>query len=174
MKIKLAVIVAVLDLVPVLFLVLGLALLWIWQFQKDMEAIAEAALAAFGPVQKIYDDPGGNIGDRWDLYRFFAYRNAKYEVLGECASACTLVLGVIDPSNICVGPKASFRFHQARGEEPPYAISVETTQWMVDKMPAAIKAWIEKKGGVKNMPADDVWILGPSEMWAMGYRRCED
>ena len=53
MKIKLAVIVAVLDLVPVLFLVLGLALLWLWQFQKDMEAIAEAAIAAFGPLHGI-------------------------------------------------------------------------------------------------------------------------
>src|SRR5262249_630579 len=106
MKIKLAVIVAVLDLIPVLVLVLPL--LWIWQFQKDMEAIAEAAIAAFGPLQKIYDDPGGNIDDRWNLYRFFAnrdtakYGTTKYEVLGGCASACTLVLAVIDKSNICV------------------------------------------------------------------------
>jgi hypothetical protein len=178
MKIKLAVIVAVLDLVPVL--VLALPLLWLWQFQKDMEAVAEAAIAAFGPVQKIYDDPGGNIGTYWDLYRFFANRDTakygitKYEILGECASACTLVLAVIDKSNICVGPQASFRFHQAREEEPPNAISVETTQWMVDQMPADIQAWIEKKGGAKNIPADAVWVLGPSEIWAMGYRRCED
>src|SRR5262249_46214918 len=63
------------------------------QFRKDMQAIADAALAAFGPVQKIYDDPGGTIGDHWDLHRFFASRNTKYEVLGSCASACTLVLG---------------------------------------------------------------------------------
>jgi hypothetical protein len=142
------------------------------QFNKDMQAIADAALAAFGPVQKIYDDPGGTIGDYWDLYRFFARRNTKYEVLGSCASACTLVLGVIGKSNLCVGPKASFRFHQARKEDN--AIAVEITQLMVDQLPADIQAWIEKKGGVKNMPADDVWILGPSEMWAMGYRRCED
>jgi hypothetical protein len=44
---------------------------------------------------------------------------------------------------------------------------------MVDQLPADIQAWIEKKGGAKNMPADDVWILGPSELWAMGYRKCE-
>jgi hypothetical protein len=144
------------------------------QFRKDMQDIADAALAAFGPVQKIYDSPGGTIGDHWDLYRFFARRGAKYEVLGECASACTLVLGVIEKSNLCVGPKASFRFHQARKPDPPHAIAVETTQWMVDQLPADIQAWIEKKGGAKNMPADDVWILGPSEIWAMGYRRCED
>jgi hypothetical protein len=179
MKIKLAVIVAVLDLVPVLFLVLGLALLWLWQFQKDMEAIAEAAIAAFGPLQKIYDDPGGNIYDSWNLYRFFANRDTdkygitKYEVLGRCSSACTLVLAVIDKSNICVGPEASFRFHQARDEEPPNTIRVETTEWMVDQMPADIRAWIEKKGGAKNIPADDFWVLGPSEIWAMGYRRCD-
>jgi hypothetical protein len=141
------------------------------QFGKEMQAIADAA---FGPVQKIYDDPGGTLGDHLDLYRFFASRNTKYEVLGSCASACTLVLSVIEKSNVCVGPKASFRFHQARNPDPPHAIAVETTQWMVDQLPADIQAWIEKKGGAKNMPADDVWILGPSEMWAMGYRRCED
>jgi hypothetical protein len=172
MKIKLAVILAVLDLVPVL--ALALPLFWLWQFQKDMEAIADIAIAAFGPLQKIYDDPGGNAGDHWNLYRFFAYRNAKYEVLGRCSSACTLVLGAIDPSNICVGPEASFRFHQARDEEPPNTIRVETTQWMVDQMPPDIRAWIEKKGGVKNIPADDFWVLGPSEIWAMGYRKCGD
>jgi hypothetical protein len=33
------------------------------QFRKDMQDIADAALAAFGPVQKIYDSPGGTIGD---------------------------------------------------------------------------------------------------------------
>jgi len=144
------------------------------QFRKDMQDIADAALAAFGPVQKIYDDPGGILGERWDMYRFFARRNTKYEVLGPCASACTMVLAVIEKSNVCVGPEASFRFHQAREPDPPRAIAVETTQWMVDQLPADIQAWIEKKGGAKNMPADDSWILGPSEMWAMGYRRCED
>jgi hypothetical protein len=178
MKIKLPVIVAVLDLVPVL--VLALPLFWLWQFEKDMEAIGKAAIAAFGPLQKIYDDPGGNVGDHWNLYWFFAnrdtakYGTTKYEILGRCASACTLVLAVIDKSNICVGPKASFQFHQAREKEPPHAISVETTQWTVDQMPADIRAWIEKKGGAKNIPADDVWVLGPSEIWAMGYRKCED
>ena len=44
------------------------------QFRKDMQDIADAALAAFGPVQKIYDDPGGILGERWDMYRFFARR----------------------------------------------------------------------------------------------------
>jgi hypothetical protein len=178
MKIKLAIIITVLDLVPVL--ALALPLVWLWQFQKDMDAMLEAVNAAFGPLQKIYDDTGGNVYDRWNLYRFFANRDTdkygitKYEVLGRCSSACTLVLGAIDKWNICVGPEASFRFHQARDEEPRNTIRVETTQWMINQMPADIQAWIEKKGGVKNIPADDFWVLGPSEMWAMGYRKCGD
>jgi hypothetical protein len=139
------------------------------QFRKDIQDVIDAVT---GPVYKIYDEPGGVIGDHWDIYRFYARRGNKFEVLGECASACVLVLGAVDKSN--VGPKASFRFHQARKPDPPHAIAVETTQWMVDQLPADIQAWIEKKGGAKNMPADDVWILGPSEIWAMGYRRCED
>jgi hypothetical protein len=143
------------------------------QFRKDIQ---DAIDAVTGPVFKIYDAPGGSIGDHWDLYRFYARRNTKFEVLGDCASACALVLGAVDKSNLCVGPKANFAFHQAREKDPPHAISVEGTQWMVDQLPADIQAWIEKRGGVKNMPASqhDVWILWPSEIWAMGYRRCED
>ena len=100
------------------------------QFRKDIQ---DAIDAVTGPVFKIYDAPGGSIGDHWDLYRFYARRNTKFEVLGDCASACALVLGAVDKSNLCVGPKANFAFHQAREKDPPHAISVEATQWIASR-----------------------------------------
>ena len=42
-----------------------------------------------------------------------------------------------------------------------------------DRYPADIAAWIEAKGGVTKMPAVGYWILPASELWAMGYRKCD-
>jgi hypothetical protein len=54
------------------------------------------------------------------------------------------------------------------------AASLASTQWMFDRYPADIRAWIEAKGGVEKMPYVQYWHLPASDLWAMGYRRCAD
>jgi hypothetical protein len=51
---------------------------------------------------------------------------------------------------------------------------VEGTQWMIDKYPADIQAWIKAKGGREKMPIFRFWLLEAPELWKLGYRKCAD
>lgn len=46
---------------------------------------------------------------------------------------------------------------------------------MIDSYPADIRDWIEAKGGFDRMPiGKNLWTLPASELWKMGYRKCND
>src|ERR1700687_4797194 len=62
---------------------------------------------------RIHDDPGGRI-DRY-LQRFAKLRHSGERIIvdGTCNSACTLLLGTIQHSRICVTARASLGFHAA-------------------------------------------------------------
>ena len=44
---------------------------------------------------------------------------------------------------------------------------------MIDKYPADIRTWIETRGGAKKMPLVGYWVLYASDLWEMGYRKCD-
>jgi hypothetical protein len=44
---------------------------------------------------------------------------------------------------------------------------------MFNAYPPDIRMWLQEKGGVEKMPLESFWLLFPSELWQMGYRRCE-
>ena len=44
---------------------------------------------------------------------------------------------------------------------------------MFNAYPQDIRMWLQEKGGVEKMPLESLWLLFPSELWQMGYRRCE-
>jgi hypothetical protein len=44
---------------------------------------------------------------------------------------------------------------------------------MVNQYPQDIRAWIIAKGGVEKMNIQQMWKLDASELWDMGYRKCE-
>ncbi len=54
-------------------------------------------------------DPGGSIGDR--ILEIAAAGGRRHEIIGDCASACTMWLGA---RGVCVWPDAALWFHSAR------------------------------------------------------------
>ena len=64
-------------------------------------------------IERIANDTGGQIGSY--LTKFNTLRRTGQPVMidGTCASACTLVVGMIPRNHICVTPRAVLAFHAA-------------------------------------------------------------
>jgi hypothetical protein len=123
------------------------------------------------PIVKLSYEPGGLINEHWNRFREMAASNSRVEVLHICASACTLVMTHIKKDDICFGPDAKLKFHQARqaNGDPAY----DTTMWMYNSYPADIRAWIDARGGPQKLVQFTTWDLAAPELWQMGYRRCD-
>jgi hypothetical protein len=118
----------------------------------------------------LYHEQGGLIGQHWERFKLYADRNDEVELLGECYSACTLVMSLLPRERICIGAKASLHFHQARyGDGQP---ADATTHMMYQSYPEDIRAWLDSKGGELNLPMNEYWSLLATDLWKMGYRRC--
>ena len=56
------------------------------------------------PGERILDDSGGRIGNYLTRYEALRKSGRRVAIDGTCASACTLLLGVIPRDRICVTP----------------------------------------------------------------------
>lgn len=97
----------------------------------------------------IKNDRGGYI-HRFQLkYARWARQNKEVAVDGYCASSCTMAIGMIKRSNLCVTPRAVWGFHGSYvqtitgKQENPGDTHLMTEQYTDD-----INAWIESKGGL--------------------------
>lgn len=80
----------------------------------------------------VIDEDGGGIVLEY-IARYWQWRAAgdKVRIEGFCASACTVLLGVIEPSNMCATRNAEFGFHSATyGPGGSYAEDGTQTMWM--------------------------------------------
>src|SRR5712691_12608358 len=62
---------------------------------------------------RITRDHGGFVEDYKTRYAKIRDSGERVIIDGICNSACTLVLGIVPLSRICVTPRASLGFHQA-------------------------------------------------------------
>lgn len=122
-------------------------------------------LCAPASALTIRDDPGGYLDKH--AYRFYAVvrRGEPIRVLGLCASACTLVLGL---PRVCVGPRAAFGFHGAfyadrRGRFVRGSASGNRFLWR--HYPPRVRAWLTRHGGLTRK----LKIMGGHET---GLPRC--
>jgi hypothetical protein len=117
---------------------------------------------------RITGDHGGLV-DRYKV-KYAAVRDHGERVVidGVCNSACTLVLGIVPLSRICVTPRASLGFHMAYYDKAvTFGIKVLSYEGTADVMayyPQTVKEWISRHGGltadmkkVKNGPA--LWAI---------------
>jgi hypothetical protein len=140
-----------------------------------MAALLGAALAALAisdasATVRIKADPGGQIGPY--LENLVALRSSGERVIidGPCLSACTMLLGVIPKSRICVTPRARLGFHAAwhpGGNGRPIT-SRAATQVLMDIYPEDVRAWIAQRGGLTPR----MMYLSGHELAAM-YQTCE-
>jgi hypothetical protein len=116
-------------------------------FVAAMMSLAASQAVA---TMRISDDVGGRIGAYVDQYA--AVRNSGERVVidGVCLSACTLVLGLVPRSRICVTRRAMLGFHAAwmpgpAGKPVPSAVG---TQALWDMYPQHVRRWIHARGGL--------------------------
>jgi hypothetical protein len=123
--------------------------------------------SAFATV-RISDDHGGQIGDYLNKYHALRETGDRVEIDGTCASACTMLLGVIPRNRICVTPRAVLAFHSAwtptsEGEQ----ISNAGNYYLWSNYPANVRKWIIEHGGLH---ARIIYLSG-AELAAM-YPAC--
>jgi hypothetical protein len=117
---------------------------------------------------RISDDRGGQIGDYLAKYHALRENGEQVMIDGTCASACTMLLGVIPRNRICVTPRAVLAFHSAwtptsEGEQ----ISSAGNYYLWSNYPPAVRKWIIQHGGLH---AQIIYLSGP-ELAAM-YPAC--
>ena len=130
-------------------------------------AAVASALPASAAV-RISDDRGGQIGDYLNKYHALRETSDRVEIDGTCASACTMLLGVIPRDRICVTPRAVLAFHSAwtptsEGEQ----ISSAGNYYLWSNYPADVRKWIIQHGGLHTQI---IYLSGP-ELAAM-YPAC--
>lgn len=77
-----------------------------------------ATATAAAPAERILDDSGGRIGSYLNRYEALRKSGQRVVIDGTCASACTLLLGLIPHDRICVTPRAVLAFHAAWDPRP--------------------------------------------------------
>jgi hypothetical protein len=127
----------------------------------------------FGPTNKdwVGRERGGRLDQHIERWKALAASGKDVEIRGLCPSACTLVLAHVPKELLCFGQTAVLGFHLARFPNGEPAIGASRA--MFNAYPQDIRMWLQERGGVEKMPLESLWLLFPSELWQMGYRRCE-
>jgi hypothetical protein len=121
------------------------------------------------PLTRIGSDPGGKLTYYWYRYAEIRNRGDRVEITGSCVSACTLVL-IIPKERICFGEHGQLRFHMPRDEGTP---APEWGAWMFVQYPNEVRNWIDARGGANKLPLNDYWTLSATELWKMGFAKCQ-
>jgi hypothetical protein len=128
-----------------------------------------AAAGASHAAIRIADDRGGRIGTYLDKYHSLRASGETVIIDGYCASACTLVLGMIPRNKICVTSRANLGFHAAwdpdgNGRE---VVNRGATRSLYSMYPSQVRRWITAQGGLKPQ----VIYLRGEELMSM-FRAC--
>lgn len=110
--------------------------------------LAVPAIAA--ETIEVYDDHGGSVVQYDKRWAGLAARGVRVKIVGPCQSACTVLLGHIPRSRICVTPNASFGFHLAK--------KTRATAILRNAYQSDIKGWIAKHGGLTEQ---FIWLRAP-------------
>jgi hypothetical protein len=122
-------------------------------------ALLLAPQSAFAETIDVSDNHGGLVAEYDAHWTELAQRGVSVRIVGPCQSACTVLLGRVPRSRICVMPDASFGFHLAR---VPHSTA---TLW--DAYAPDIKSWINAHGGLTH---DFIWMRAPDTY--RYFRKC--
>jgi hypothetical protein len=108
------------------------------------------ALPAAAETVDVSDNHGGSVAEYSAHWSELARRGVNVRIVGPCQSACTVLLGHIPRSRICVTPEASFGFHLAHLSS--------ATATLQSAYSSDIKGWINAHGGLTH---DFIWMQAP-------------
>jgi hypothetical protein len=147
---------------------------WNWDMNFAKGSLAAVLLMLAGvnashAAIRIADDRGGRIGTYLDKYHGLRTSGETVIVDGLCASACTIILGMVPRDRICVTPLANFGFHaawdlDANGRE---LTNPGATRMLYSMYPSLVRRWIGAHGGLKRQ----LIFLRGEELMSM-YRPC--
>jgi hypothetical protein len=120
-------------------------------------------------VVRVYEDDGGQIGDYLAKYKALRVSGEQVIIDGTCASACTMLLGMIPRQRICVTPRAVLAFHAAWNPMPDgkQAVSEAGNRYLWSSYPPNVREWISRHGGLRQQ----IIYLRGAELQAM-YPTC--
>ena len=111
--------------------------------------IVAMSLGSAEATVRISDDNGGQVGKYLDRFRALRERGDRVEIDGVCASACTMLLGVIPRNRICVTPRAVLAFHSAWDPTPAgVQDSSAGNAYLWANYPGDVRKWIARHGGL--------------------------
>ena len=115
-------------------------------------AVASITTTTASATMRIAEDRGGQIGHYLQAFAVLRSSGEKVMIDGNCLSACTLVLGLIPRSRICVTPRARFGFHAAWMPDSDGApvTSPLGTQALWNIYPKDVRRWINRNGGLSR------------------------
>lgn len=99
----------------------------------------------------IDSDSGGYVHQYVSSINKAIMNGTKYEIRGNCWSACTLYLRLVDHGLLCVHPSASFHFHQPRveSEDGEWVPAPEAYQdWFIRQYPNKVQMILTSYGGL--------------------------
>jgi hypothetical protein len=106
-------------------------------------------LAPATATVRITSDTGGQIGPYLAKYRALRASGERVEIDGTCASACTMLLGIIVPRNrICITPRATLVFHSAWDMKGDQTVTSEGNRILWSTYPESVRRWIRRRGGL--------------------------
>ena len=117
---------------------------------------------------RITGDLGGHVDQYKAKYARIRDQGERVIIDGVCNSACTLLLGIVPPQQICVTPRASFGFHQAyydkRWTAGVRVTSIAGTGELLSIYPKPVKDWITRQGGLS---AHMKYLKNGADLWAI-------
>src|SRR6266550_6930149 len=122
------------------------------------------------PKTVLHYEPGGALQDHIKRWEALAESGDDVEIRGPCVSGCTMIMAYVPSNRICFGWGASLRFHLAGTPENP---STGASLYMHNRYPQDIRMWLRDRGGVEKMTVEKFWVLDATELWEMGYRKCD-
>jgi hypothetical protein len=138
------------------------------KLMRKTRAVWAAILLVLGLVPaeatvRIVDDTGGQIGAYLAQYRALRAAGERIEIDGSCASACTMLVGIIPRNRICVTPRASLVFHGAWDMQGEQAVASDGNRILWSTYPQSVRRWIKSHGGLHSQA---ITLSGP-ELAAM-------
>jgi hypothetical protein len=124
-----------------------------------------SSVAIASATYRIYDDRGGQIGEYLAKYRALRASGERIVIEGTCASACTMILGIVPHNRICITPSAVLEFHSAWDVTPTggKVVSQAGSAILLSSYPRNVRDWIGRHGGLTTQMLD---LRGP-ELAAM-------
>ncbi|WP_315782346.1 hypothetical protein [Bradyrhizobium sp. SZCCHNPS1003] len=118
----------------------------------------------------IKNDPGGKIVDLIDNYSRLRASGEAVVIDGDCATACTMMLGMLPSAQFCATQAAAFGFHTAtspwRDENgvmrEGHAVEMSSLMWRT--YPPRVRKMIKDMGWNGDRPEiphpDVIWVKG--------------